>query len=352
VSGQAPPFTYPADYFALANPESQFTAMNDVNDFPLTNPSDIPGIPGFSGSPTISSGTDLMATPQVTPTPNNGAISGNIPTEPYVISPNPIPAPKITNRYKPPRYSPRAAKRRGNISPDKLPDIGDGTTAENKPSKNPIDPPQPEQKSEPVTEVEINKRPIKDLGIFVNGLLKDEKIKFNLETNFEAKAKGKLTKEGKLDPKTYKIEATSADPNMVEVIEQSVEAINDAGYLQYLKQLSGKDLSLILKQDETGITAIVQSELESNTRATTMKGILNLAIRLSKDKKTAPDDKDDLELLNGATVETDGKKLIIKFTIPKQAAQEMIRRKLLEEANKPQTNNTAQNDNTNQKVAK
>ena len=356
VSGVTPPLSYPAGYFALANPESQYMVTSDLNDFSSVNPSGIPGIPGFpSSNPTITGGTDLTATPQVTPTPNNKAITGKIPTSPFIvddnpIGPNPVPNP-TTSRNKPPRYSPRQPKR-GNTSPPKLTDLPDDTTAENKLPKNPIDPTQPEPKSEPVTEVEINKRPIKDLGVFVNGLLKNEKVKFNLETEFEATAKGKLTKEGKLDPKTYKIEATSADPNMVEVVEQSIEAINDAGYLKYLKDLSGRDLNLLLKQDGTGITAVVQSELESKTRADVMKQLLTLAIKFSKDKKTAPDDKDDLELLNGATVETDGKKLIIKFTIPKQIAQEMIKRKLLEEANKPQTNNTAQSVNTSQTITK
>jgi hypothetical protein len=349
VSGAAPPLKYPEGYFALANPESQFMAMNNPTD-PLTNPSGIPGIPGFQSNPTITNGTDLLNTPQVTPPPNKDAIQGNIPTSPFETGENPVPPP-TTTRTKPPRISPRQSKIKDK-SPTKLPNIGD-TTAENNPTldKQPNNN-QEEPKSDPVAGVEINKKPIKDLGVFVNELVNNENIKLNLETPFVAKAKGKLTKEGRLDPKSFKIEANSPDKNMIEVVQESIEAINDAGYLQYLKVLSGKDLNLILSQDNESITAVVQSELESDTRANSIKSGFNLMISGAKLTKTEPGDKDDLDLLNSATVESKGKNIIIKFAIPKALAQEMIKRKLLEQATKPQTNGTPQGENTNQRAEK
>lgn len=354
VSGATPPLEYPAGYFALANPES-FSAV------PTTDMNGFPGMPapdmnGFSAvNPTLNGGSDLLSKPQVTATPNPNAIAGSIPTSPFSfgddtpVKINPVPPPTKYNVPKSKRNSTFGRSKVG--SPKTLPNIGE-ETAENKPQPEPTPTATPEPKSDSVAEVEINKRPIKDLGIFVNDLLKDEKNKFSLETEFTAEARGKLTKDGKLDPKSYKIVAKSADPKMVEVVEQSIEAINDAGYLQYLKDLSGKDLNLLLKQDTAGITAVVQSELESSNRANTLKGLLNLAIRFAKEKKTDPNDKDDLALLNGATVESDGKKLIIKFNIPNPQAQEMIKRKLLEQAaEKDKTNSTAQN-NANLKTAK
>ena len=348
VSGEAPPLTYPEGYFAIANPESQFAAMqNPTGDFTMTD-----SFPTFPSTPSVSSGTDLMNTPQVTPTPNNSAIQGKIPTAPFSFGTDSPPTP-IRNRKYPKSVTPRQSK--NNTSPSKLPKIpGDETVADNKPETKPADKVKEEPKSDPVADVEINKRPIKDLGVFVNALLSDEKIKFNLETPFIAKAKGKLTKEGKLDVKNFKIEATSPDENMVEVVKQSIEAINDAGYLQYLKMLSGKDLNMILTQDNESITAVVQSELESDTRAKSIKSGLDLAISLTKMKKTDPNDKDDLEILNSATIQNDGKKIIIKFAIPKAMAQEMIRRKLLEQtaATTTEPSSTMQNTNANLKTAK
>jgi len=352
VSGVTPPLTYPEGYFALANPEDQFTAMQNPADFSMTNP--IPGIPGFPTTPAITGGTDLMNTPQVTPTPNNNAITGIVPDKPFSMSDNPIATtPPIRNRKFPRSVNRKPLKYN---SPPKLPKFEDGTTAENKiedkqegkQEDKQIDKTQKELKSDPVAEIEINKKPIKDLGAFVNTLLKDEKNKLNLQAHFTATATGKLTKEGKLDPKTYKIEAKSADEKMVEVVQESIEALNDAGYLQYLKKLSGKDLSLMLQQDETGITAVVQSELKDADEARSLKNALNLSISIAKLTKTGADDKDDLELLNGATVENDGKKIVIKFAIKNPLAQEMIKRKLLEQETKPQTNNTAKSVSTSQ----
>lgn len=357
VSGVTPPLNYPEGYFAIAN-RDEFAAMqNMTNDPSMANP--IPGIPGFPTNPAIiNGGTDLMNTPQVTPTPNKNAVQGNIPTEPFTMTnDNPIATtPPLRNRKYPKSVTPKMPK---NASPNKLPKLdGDETLAENKTVENQADKTdktKEEPKSDPVAEVEINKRPIKDLGVYVNALLNDKNSKFDLSTPFIIEASGKLTKEGKLDPKSYKIkQAASADPQMIEVVRQSIEAMNAAGYLRYLEGLSGKDLNLLLKQDETGITAEVKSEVESANRANTLKGLLNLAIKIAKDKKTDPNDKDDLELLKGASVESDGKQLIIKFAIPNPTAQEMIKRKLLEQtaATKNEPTSTMEINNTNQKTTK
>lgn len=353
VSGVTPPLTYPEGYFAIAN-RDELAAMQDMTIDPsMANP--IPGIPGFPTNPTITNGgTDLLSTPQVTPTPNKNAVQGNIPTEPFTMSnDNPIAVnPTLRNRKNSKRNFPKPLN---NNSPNELPKLdGDDKVAENKTDEPKTDKTKEEPKSDPVAEVEINKRPIKDLGVYVNALLNDKNSNFNLSTPFIVEASGKLTKEGKLDPKSYKIkQAASSDPQMIEVVRQSIEAMNAAGYLQYLKDLSGKDLNLLLKQDETGITAEVKSEVESANRANTLKGLLNLAIKFAKDKKTDPNDKDDLELLKGATVESDGKQLIIKFSIQNPTAQEMIKRKLLEQtATQNGPTSTTEANNANQKTAK
>ncbi len=104
VSGQTPPLKYPDGYFALANPESEFAAMQNT-DF-STFPSSIPGIPT---NPTTAYDMDLMNQPQVTPTPNKNAVTGTIPSEPYSFGgPNPIATtPPIKNKKYPRIYSPK-----------------------------------------------------------------------------------------------------------------------------------------------------------------------------------------------------------------------------------------------------
>jgi hypothetical protein len=76
-------------------------------------------------------------------------------------------------------------------------------------------------------------------------------------------------------------------------------------------------------------------------RAKSIKSNLDLAISLVKMKKTAENadenDKDDLALLEGAKVERDGKKIIIKFDVKKDIAQPMLERKLKISRETPQT---------------
>ena len=81
-------------------------------------------------------------------------------------------------------------------------------------------------------------------------------------------AKGKLKKDGRFDKDTFKyVQQDSSDEKMIEVVKESIEAVDAAGYLKYLKKFDGKDLDLTLKQDEKEMTGIVQSEFETKERA-------------------------------------------------------------------------------------
>jgi hypothetical protein len=207
--------------------------------------------------------------------------------------------------------------------------------------------------TDPVAGPDINKRPIVDLGNFVNEKLQKNEV--DLQTEFIVNAKGKLDKNGRLDPKTFQwVQAASNDQDMLEVVKRAIEAINVAGYLQYLKDMSGKDFNFQLQQDADNISAVVLSEMESETRARSIKSGLDLAISVAKMKKQSENadqnDKDDLVLLDNAKVETQGKQVVLKFVVPKAIAHPMIQRKLAEQAaanQKPNgLNSTATGNNT------
>jgi hypothetical protein len=189
----------------------------------------------------------------------------------------------------------------------------------------------------------------------VNGLLDRNLVK--LDSPFQVTAKGKLTKEGRLDPASFEWgPINSADPRMAEVVKEAVEALNDSGFLQYLKDISGKDFGLLLQQDDLNITGVIQSDMESPNRANTIKNGLDLLIGLIKQRKSGENadqnDKDDLVLLENAKIETDGKRVQIRFVIPKSIAHPMIQRKLAEEKANPSTPagpTPKPNDNTGKK---
>ncbi|MEQ1645126.1 MAG: hypothetical protein ABL959_16875, partial [Pyrinomonadaceae bacterium] len=315
----------------------EYQAMLDAQNNPLnmTSVDDFAGFP-TNTSPPISSGGSLFDTPQNLPKKNPDVIDGELPTfgNGGTTATNPTPGRRKGNggRVTTPSKTPK---------PDGVPDEDD-TAVTTTPSPSP----SPTATVDPTGSVEsfdINKRPFVDLGLKVNEYL--DKKEFKLDSAFVVNATGKLNKDGKLDTKSIKWgQVASQDQKMIEIVKDAISAINDSGYLQYLKDISGKDFSLMLQQDEANITAVVQSEMESDLRAKSASSNLGILMAAAKYRKSGQDadqnDKDDLLLLNNAKVETDGKKLIIKFLVPKAIAIPMIERKLAEQKAQPKPQNS------------
>lgn len=321
VSNDSPPLVYPEGYFQIANPEQfammQQNAMNPPSGFQTI----IPGIPQ-----NLTLGGGLMNTTPITPPANPNAISGE-PSSPFKIGDNPASERKTRRGGRPFNNK---ANSNANISDADLAkvngDSNSNTNAEVQPKADPTD---------PVTDLAINKKPLVDLANDIN--LLQEKKEVDLQTPFILEAQGRLTKDGRLDPKNFRYtKAASNDAEMIDVVKQSIEAINVAGFLQYLEKLNGKDLNLHLEQDAENFSAVVQSSMESENRANAVKSALDLLISVEKSRKSVENadqnDKDGLQLLETAKIETDGKKIVISFTAPKSVIHPMIQRKLAEQA--------------------
>jgi hypothetical protein len=333
VSKDTPPLTYPAGYFQIANPEQDLAMLGDVDDlggdFTTGN---IPGIPPGLPLSHPGTGNSLFDTPQNLPPSNPNVVQGPLPGMNDHGSYNPPIAKRrkgLGGRISPPH--PRGPSGTPGPSPE-------DTTADN---KNPKKDPNGEKKvdpTEPVTDAEINKQPFVLLAGYINNLLDKNEVK--LDSPFLISATGKLDKNGKLDPKSFKyVKAESTDAKMLEVVKEAIEAMNDSGYLQYLKDLSGKDLTIQILQDDTNVKALIQSQMESDTRAQTISSGLNFIINYKKQAKEAPtaddNDKDDLVLLQNAAVTSQGKALMIGFNIPKADLLRMIQRKLADQKTQP-----------------
>ncbi len=295
---------------------------------------DMSGFPPNITTTTPSLGNNLIDTKPNIPKANPNVIDGDLPTidDRTGMPDNPM-RPKFPGmgRIRTPKTTPIKP-----ATPKATPDPNAKVADVKK------DPPAKVDPTDPQTTFDINKRPFVDLANNVNDLLAKKAV--NLDTKFIVNAKGKLTKEGKLDPKTFKyLTALSPDPNMIKVVQNGIEAINESGYLQYLNALTGKDFNLSLQQDDANITAIVQSDMDDANHANTIKSGLNGIISIAKMKKSGENadqnDKDDLVLLENAKVETNGKKILITFTVPKDIAQKMIQRKLAEQAKEPRQPN-------------
>ncbi|MEQ1924002.1 MAG: hypothetical protein ABL952_15965 [Pyrinomonadaceae bacterium] len=313
VSGTAPPLSYPEGYFQIANPEEFAMLQQQAND-PMYNNSGFP--PGIPFTPPTTSGNSLLDTTPNLPKANIDVIDGPLPT---------LGGGGTTGSTTKPR-TPRQPK----ATP--TPKTDDTTTAGNDPKVELMDP----------AKLDINKRPFVDLANNVNDLLDKKQVR--LDSAFLVNASGKLTKEGKLDQKSFKWgQIASEDQNIIEIIKSGVAAINDSGYLQYLKDLSGKDFTMTLQQDNASISALIQSEMESETRARSISSALSLAMSIAKKAKGGEgadqNDKDDLLLLESAKVEAVGKKIVLRFAVPKEVALKMIERKLAEQKAAPKQPN-------------
>lgn len=310
------PLTYPEGYFQIANPVQfqmlQQQALNPTGD------SMIPGYQPPGISPMTSFENDLLSKPAKLPPANPNPFIEDAPT------PNPANS-SMTATVRRPKG--RGGKISQGVEPEVKSTPKDETVAGSNVSPQPL----PNTKTDPITGDEINNRPFTELGKFVNSAL--DKKETDLQSEFKLSAVGKLTKEGKIDPKTFKYtNAESADKKLIEVLQEAIEAFNDSGRLKVLESLSGKDLKLDVQQDSTNIAAVIQSELESENRARAAQSSLKVLLDAAKFLKSRPDadqnDKDDLLLLQGASIESEGKNLVIKFNVQKDVVHQMLQRKL------------------------
>ncbi|MDQ3748418.1 MAG: hypothetical protein M3367_05280 [Acidobacteriota bacterium] len=356
VSGQTPPLKYPDGYFALANPESDFAAMQNT-DF-STFPSSIPGIPT---NPTTAYDTDLMNQPQVTPTPNNNAVTGTIPSEPYSFGgPNPIATtPPIKNKKYPRIYSPKLPKIKNN-SPSKLPNFEDDIAAEKKDKtdekqtgKN-----QPPIESEAVNEIEINKKPFEELGDTLNDKLAKKEV--DLNKPFLVILDGTIAADGKLDSKKSKFVKFEGDEQMIEVAKQAIEAVGNSGFLGHLKNNGVDKVNFTIVQNDKEISVIILSDQKTPEKAGTIASGFNtlLAGLIFADNNGIKKlDENSKTLVNNSKVTSEGKKFKLNFVLPKQQAQDLINRSLKERAEKKakqqQPNSSAElNNNSNTDLSK
>ena len=337
VSGETPPLTYPAGYFALANPE-QYSQLPDGS---FTNmPQTIDTFPTDSTFP--SNSPNLMDIPQTLPPVNRSPVIGKIPDSPF----------STTTRNK-------GSKKKSTLeedSPTELPDLGDDAMADKNADKNKEagkknEDEKPEIKSDAVTAVEINKKPFEDFSTMVLAKMSG-KEQPDLTKPFIVVMQGVIKKDGTLDRKKSKFIRQEGDEEMINLSKSAIEAIGDSGVLGYLGNLDINNVNFTLVQDGEKIFAIITSSQptpeRANTTATGFNGLVKAAYLLDSNniKKLGDDEK---ILLNNAKATSDKKDFILKFEMPKKDAHEMIQRNLQKEREKREKKKQEENS-TAQKV--
>jgi hypothetical protein len=181
-------------------------------------------------------------------------------------------------------------------------------------------------------EEEINKRPLKDWLARANALR--EKGELDLSSVVEITIKADLNPDCKLS--NSEVDRKSGDPRLLEVAKDMVSAISDSGTLSFLrdpqKQKDDKELRcdsmplyFTVKLDQNEISATVTSEADSPARASQMARGYNGLLTVGQFAKRGHDEE---VLYKSTKVTAEGKQIIVSFSMPRQAAGEMLKRQL------------------------
>ena len=343
VSGQEPPFTYPAGYFAVANPPDELAGLSGLDNFPNNN-----GI--FNSSPS-SLGLD---TPQVLPTPNDKVANQPLPDSPFDFG-GKFKNPPVKNRipsYKSPRLAKRPPIR--NNSPSRLPALtGDDAVANsNSANSNPSNTiaqngtKSNSNGSSPDADKRdlFNQKPLKDFGDkWGDSILKKD---VDINAPFTIEVIGKLDETGKIINAQMKTKPDS-DPKMSEVAKEAIAAFIDSELLRTLYNAGGRDIKITFSQDKDNLQAIIQTQAKDESVAKSMYNFVNLALGFVKMTKK---DSDEAKLMEKTQLATDGKNFTINFLISNDEKTQLIEKSLRSLAEKKaQSNNITANSDVNAK---
>lgn len=274
-------FRYPDGYFAVANELA---------------PGDL--VAGNSGpdpfAPRIISQANLSkAEPQASPSPSPGPLAS--------ASPSPSISPTTA----------AIADSNKSLTPEESQKKLEQTAAENN--------------LELPDEAQLNKQVLKDFAKYANDL--KEQGKLNIDQPFEVIIEAELDKNGKLiNPRFTK---KSGDPNLIDLFGRMVAALNDSGFLIYLKPISndnpGATIKFTIKQGESEVLASVESEASSPDNARVLAKALNAVLVFGAGTRQG---KDEEVLMRNTNATPDGKKVVVNFSMPRQSVVDMIKKQL------------------------
>jgi hypothetical protein len=176
-------------------------------------------------------------------------------------------------------------------------------------------------------ENEINKKAMKDFAAYALDLKNQGKL--DLNKPFEIVIEAELDQNGKL--KNAKFTKKAGDANLVDLFGRMVSALNDSGFLIYLKPVDadnpGSKVVFTIKQGESEVLATVESEASSENSARLLAKGFNAALSIGAQSRAG---KDEEALLRNTSAEPVGKKIVFNFTMPRQAVVDLIKKQLAE----------------------
>jgi hypothetical protein len=174
-------------------------------------------------------------------------------------------------------------------------------------------------------ETEINKKVLKDFAKYANDLKNQGKL--DLNQPFEVVIEAELDESGKL--KNPRFTKKAGDENLVDLFGKMVAALNDSGFLIYLKPIStdnpGATVKITVKQGEKEVLASVESETSSSQKAESLAKALNSLLYFGAGSRAG---KDEEVLMKNTNASPDGKRVVVNFSMPRQSVVDMIKKQL------------------------
>lgn len=260
-------------------------------------------------------------------------------------TPDPM-APRIISTYQPPKVeplpspSPSAAP-----SASPVPGATNSAVAVTSPapsttaaaSDNKAEP-TPETKTDDadvlgINEGDLNKRPLKDWLARANQM--KEKGTIDLTATVEMTVDAKLNSECKLEDPI--VVQKSGDHQMIDLAKELAAAIGDSRMLVFLKdpekiQKDPKDLRcepmplrFNVKLDQSDFNATIETEADSPEQAAQRSGVYNWLLVGGAKKKEGRDEE---VIFKNTKVTSEGKQIVVHFTMPRQTAGEMLKRQI------------------------
>jgi len=174
-------------------------------------------------------------------------------------------------------------------------------------------------------ETQINKQALKDFAAYANEQKKAGKL--DLNQPFEIVIEAEMDENGKL--KNAKFTKKAGDENLVELFGRLVGALNDSGFLVYLKPINrdnpGAKVVFTIKQGESEVLASVESEASSSDTARVLAKALNAALVFGAGSRAG---KDEAIIMRNTNATPDGKKVVVNFSMPRQTVVDLIKKQL------------------------
>ena len=174
-------------------------------------------------------------------------------------------------------------------------------------------------------ETQINKKALKDFAAYANEQKNQGKL--DLNKPFEIVIEAEFDENGKL--KNPRVTKKVGDENLVDLFRRMVAALNDSGFLSYLKPISkdnpGSTITITVKQGENEVLASVASEASSPERAQSLAKVLNNLLFFGAGSRAG---KDEEVIMKNTNATPDGKKVVVNFSMPRQSVVDMIKKQL------------------------